>query len=113
MAFEVPTLVEKCPLIFKDVDIYNNGPLQWLEKEIQNPEAFGKHILASLMINGVDIGKHVLDLEKQYKAGDWWQIGYDVGSIVSEGAVGQSAPTSHPVVAASDMNGVLGWLEAH
>ena len=116
MALAVPKVIEKCPLAVQDVDIANNGALNWLEKEAKNPEAFAVHILESLAANRFEFRDISVDLAKQYQAGNWWQAGYDVGSLVSEAVVGDAAPATHPVVAAapaSDMNGVLGWLESH
>ena len=46
------------------------------------------------------------DLVQQYEAGDWWMIGSDVGSLLSEGVVGQTLPVDlQPKIMSSDNNG--------
>ena len=86
----IPTVVEKCPLIMQDAEIYNTDVITWIKKQLADPKAFTEHILESFLVNRNDIQGKSKDALNQYEKGDWWMVGYDMGSLVSETVVGHA-----------------------
>jgi len=74
----------------------------WVNKQIANPKVFIEHALESLLVNEGDIRQKIDDAINNYKADDFFNMGIDIGSIVSESSLGQIQNTSHhPNVTAS------------
>ena len=45
-----------------------------------------------ILTNKNDIVGKSKDAVAQYKKGDWWMVGYDMGSLVNESVVGKTYP---------------------
>ena len=88
----VPTLKHTCPLAFTDIDLYENGVMTWINKQLADPKAFAEHVGEDILTNKNDIVGKSKDAVAQYKKGDWWMVGYDMGSLVSESVVGKTYP---------------------
>lgn len=61
-----------------------------------SPHAFAYHIGKDLLINGVDIFKHVNAAIKAWKEGNYYDFGQNIGVALREISVG-NAPPAHPV----------------
>lgn len=54
-----------------------------------NPYSFAYHVGKDLLVNGVDIFKHVYDSVKQYRAGEWEPFGEDLGYAFAKLLIGE------------------------
>ena len=84
----------KCPLILTDKAIYENGVLAWIELQLKDPHAFEIKIAEDIVSNKGDIVDKAKNTLVQYKKGDWWMVGYDLGAIVSDTVVGEPTPVA-------------------
>ena len=57
-----------------------------------NPKVFLEHIVESVIVNRNDIASKAEDMENNYKADDWFNVGIDLGSLLSEGTLGEVQP---------------------
>ena len=90
LADTIPVMMEKCPAAVRDEELVNNWQA-WIKKQISNPETLMKHVMESMMVNHNDIIGKESDMEENYKAGDWFNVGIDLGSMMSESTLGATA----------------------
>ena len=73
----------------------------WVEKQIANPKVFIAHVLESLIVNEGDYRSKLNDIIANYKVGDFFNMGIDVGSLMSEATLGAEQENKHPNVESS------------
>ena len=60
----------------------------WVKKQMANPKKFFSHVLESLLVNEGDIKSKFDDMVTNYKAGDFFNTGFDLGTLMSESTLG-------------------------
>ena len=98
MVQALPKIAEKCPTGFRDITMLADWKA-WVENQIANPKVFIEHALESLVANKGDIRSKVEDAINNYKADDFFNMGIDIGSLISEATLGNKRRGRHPSVA--------------
>merc|ERR1712166_202062 len=94
MVKALPKIAEKCPTGFRDIIMLADWKA-WVKNQIANPKVFIEHALESLLVNEGDIRSKVEDAINNYKADDFFNMGIDIGSLISESSLGQNKKNSH------------------
>jgi hypothetical protein len=81
----------------------------WVNNQIANPKVFIEHALESLLVNEGDIRSKMDDAINNYKADDFFNMGIDIGSLISECSLGERR-SHHPQVASSDDHEQHPWF---
>jgi len=96
-AGELPHFLEKCVTYYEDMQLLQNFTA-FIEKEIANPKSFVFHALESLVINHAEIESKMSDIVVNYDAGDYFNLGIDIGGLLSETTLGSEANHTHAIV---------------
>ena len=83
----LPFIAEKCQSTLSDNDMMNDFTA-WVKKQMANPKMFFLHVAESIVINRGDIRSKYDDMVGFYKTGDYFNMGLDMGEILSEAALG-------------------------